>query len=161
LDGAETLQVIGDELRVEQREAAAAQPGDEMDERDLAGVGGAAEHALAEEGGTELDAVEPAGEDAVGPALDAMGRAAPEERGVERDDLVIDPGLRTLGRRLGAAAHHRLEAAVAAHREAAAAHGAAQSAGNVEAVERQDAAPHRVDPENLALGGRFGHREDA
>ena len=36
--GAELTQMIGDELGVEQREAASAQPGHEVDQRDLAGV---------------------------------------------------------------------------------------------------------------------------
>src|ERR1700730_8731803 len=99
-----------------------------MDERHLARIGDPAEHALAEERSAELDAVEPAGENAIGPAFDAMGRAAPEERGVEGDDLIVDPGLRPVGRRLGAAAHDGLECAVAAYGEAAAADRPAQPA---------------------------------
>ena len=38
LDGAELLQMLGDELRIEQREAAADQPRAQIDERNLAGV---------------------------------------------------------------------------------------------------------------------------
>ena len=38
LDGAELLQVLGDELRVEQREAAVGQPRAQVDQRHLAGV---------------------------------------------------------------------------------------------------------------------------
>jgi len=49
LDRAEALEMGGRELRVEQHEAAAAQPRHEMDEGHLAGVGHSAEHALAEE----------------------------------------------------------------------------------------------------------------
>ena len=60
LDRAECLQVIGDELRVEQLEAAGSQPRDEMHERDLRSIARAVEHALAEEGAAERDAVEPA-----------------------------------------------------------------------------------------------------
>src|SRR5258708_2892332 len=133
----------------------------EIDESHLAGIGSAAEHALAEESAAELHAVETADEDVAGPALDGMRRAALEKRGVERDDFVIDPGLPPVGGRLGAAAHHCLELAVAADGEAAAAHGAAQPARDVEAVERQDAAAHRIDPEELPIFGRLGHREDA
>src|SRR3954453_11976462 len=161
LDRAEALQMLGDELCVEELEAADAQPGDEMDESHLAGIGGAAEHALAEEGGAELHAVKAADQRIANPALDAMRRAALEERGVKADDLVVDPGLRTLAGRFGTAAHYRLEGAVAAYGEAAAAHRAAQPARDVEAVERQDAATYRIDPEELALGGRSRHREDA
>ena len=50
LDGAELPQVLGDELRVEQREAAVDQPRAQVDQRHLAGVARGGEHALAEEG---------------------------------------------------------------------------------------------------------------
>ena len=60
LDRAEGLQVIGDELRVEQLEAAGPQPRDQMHERDLGRIARAVEHALAEEGAAERDAVEAA-----------------------------------------------------------------------------------------------------
>ena len=46
---AELPQVIGDELHVEQQEAAEAQPRHQVDQGHLAGVGGAREHAFAEE----------------------------------------------------------------------------------------------------------------
>src|SRR5229473_2757526 len=118
-----------------------------MDEGHFARIGDPAEHALAEKRGAELDAVKSARENAIGPAFDAMGRAATEERGVEADDLFVDPGLRPLGRRLCAAAHDRLECAVAGDDEGAAANGPAQPARDVEPLERQDAAAHRIDPE--------------
>ena len=66
------------ELGVEQAIAAKPQAGDEMDERDLAGVGHAAEHALAEERGAERDAVEAADKFPVVPAFDAVRRALRE-----------------------------------------------------------------------------------
>ena len=74
--GAELRQMLGDELGVEQAEAAQHQAQHEMDQRHLAGVALAAEHALAEEGAAERDAVEPADQLAVAPALDAVGMAA-------------------------------------------------------------------------------------
>jgi len=49
--------MAGDELRVEQTEAAIFQSGDEIDERDLAGVARPREHALAEKGTAEMYAV--------------------------------------------------------------------------------------------------------
>jgi hypothetical protein len=50
VDGAEALQVLGGELGVEQHEPASqAQFLDKMDQADLRGIGGAAEHAFAEE----------------------------------------------------------------------------------------------------------------
>src|SRR2546428_4976544 len=111
-----------------------------MHERHLARVGDPAEHALAEKRGAKLDTVESACENAIGPAFDAMGRAATKERGVEGDDLFVDPGLRPLGCRLCAAAHDCLERAVAGNGEAAAAKRPAQPARDMEPFERQNAA---------------------
>ena len=59
-DRAERGQVVGHELAVEQGEIADLQARDEPGQRDLRGVGRAAEHAFAEEGAAELHAVEPA-----------------------------------------------------------------------------------------------------
>src|SRR3546814_8336833 len=56
LAGAEALQVTGDELAVEQQEAAGPQAGDQVDQRHFRGIGLAAEHALAEDGATEPEA---------------------------------------------------------------------------------------------------------
>ena len=61
-DRAERGEVVGHELAVEQREIAGLEARDQPGERDLRGVGRAAEHAFAEEGAAELDAVEPADE---------------------------------------------------------------------------------------------------
>src|ERR1700738_5170699 len=93
LDRAEALQMRGDELDVEQPEAAAPQARHEMDECDLARIGDAGGHALAEEDGADMDAVEAADQTVVDPDLDAMRCAAVEQCGIEGDDLVIDPGL--------------------------------------------------------------------
>ena len=46
----EGLQVLSDELGIEQAETTGPQPRDEMHQRDLGGIAGAVEHALAEEG---------------------------------------------------------------------------------------------------------------
>ncbi len=71
--GSELGQMLGHELGVEQAVAAADQPPDQMHERHLRGVAAAGEHALAEEGSAQRDAVEAADQLAVLPALDAVG----------------------------------------------------------------------------------------
>ena len=81
--------MLGDELGVEQREAARPQPRDQIDQGDLAGVAVAREHALAEERGAERDAVEAADQLAVAPALDAVGMAAPVQLDIEADQLSL------------------------------------------------------------------------
>src|SRR5689334_7327287 len=108
-DRAEALQMLGDELGIEELESSDSQPRYEMDQRHLARIGRAAEHALAEKGRAGLHAVEAADQRVVRPALDAVRGPAMEKRGVEADDLVVDPGLRPLARRFGTAAHDRLE----------------------------------------------------
>src|SRR5262245_23853133 len=60
LDGAERLQVSGDELGMEQSVAAGLEARHQMHQRDLRSVARAVEHAFAEEGAAERDAVEAA-----------------------------------------------------------------------------------------------------
>src|SRR5699024_7587301 len=61
------------------------------DQSDLAGVGSAAEHRLAEECGTKGNAVEPTDQDLVVPDLHRVGNAAPVQLRVGRHDLPCDP----------------------------------------------------------------------
>jgi hypothetical protein len=67
-----------DELGVEQDEAAISQSRHEIDERDLARITRLREHALAEEGATEMDAVESADKPSLLPDLDRMAMAERE-----------------------------------------------------------------------------------
>jgi len=68
----------GDELRVEKREAAIFQPGDEIDQRDLARIPGLGEHALAEEGAAEMYAVKAADQLAILPDFHCVAMAKRE-----------------------------------------------------------------------------------
>ena len=72
---AELGQVLGQELAVEQGEAAEPEARHEMDEGELGGVAGAAEHALAEEGAAEDHAIQAADQGLALPDLDRMGMA--------------------------------------------------------------------------------------
>ena len=96
--------MVGHELGVEQPIAAGAQPLDQRDQRDLAGVALVREHALAEERRAERDAVQAADQAPVRPALDAVGVALPVQRAVELDQIVVEPGARPLRARLAAQA---------------------------------------------------------
>ena len=78
LDAAKARQMGCEELGIEQAIAAEAQPGGQVDEGDLARVVLSAEHAFAKKGRTERDAVQPADQRAVPPALDAVRRPAAE-----------------------------------------------------------------------------------
>jgi hypothetical protein len=82
----------GDELGVEQGEAAIFEPGDEIDESNLARVAGSGEHALAEKRAAEMHAVKPARQRAVLPHLDRMAMAEREQLAIEASDAPVDPG---------------------------------------------------------------------
>jgi hypothetical protein len=71
--------MAGDELRVEQGEAAISQARHEIDQRNLARVARAREHALAEEGAAEMHAVKTAGEFSVLPHLDRVAMTEREQ----------------------------------------------------------------------------------
>ena len=62
-------------LAVQQFEASLAKPFYQVNQGDLAGVGFAVKHALAEEGGTEGDAIEAANQVRPLPRFNAVGEA--------------------------------------------------------------------------------------
>ena len=161
LDRAERGEVIGDELAIEQAEPADAQPRDEPGERHLGGVAPAAEHALAEKGRAEADAVKPADEHIILPAFDRMGVAAPMEIGIGRFDLRVDPGIRPFGGRFGTAGDDGGERLVRGDGETIRPDRLGQRARQAELVERQHAALLRLHPENFGRGAAVRHREHA
>ena len=108
------------------------------------------EHALAEERRAEADAVEAADQRPALVDLDRMRVTAREEFAIDAQDLGVDPGL--VARR--AAAHHGGEIAIGDDLEDVGAQGLGEAARDLEAVEREDAARFRLDPEQrLRLPG--------
>ncbi len=99
---AELQQVIVDELRIQQNIAALPEAGDEVDQRNLAGIRRGRKHALAKERAAERNAVDAADQLFALPRLDAMRIALMMQRGVEVYNIVIDPGFRP---HIGAAAN--------------------------------------------------------
>jgi len=81
----------GDELRVEQGEAPIFQPSHQIDQRDLAGVACAREHALPEKRAAEMHAIQAAHQRAVLPHLDRMTMAEREQLAIEASDPPVDP----------------------------------------------------------------------
>jgi hypothetical protein len=156
----ELRQVLGQELRVQQGEAAADQPRRQVDQGDLRGVGLAAEHALAEEGAGERHAVEAAHQPPLAPALDGVRMTLRMEFGVQLLDGVVDPGLAAVQRGLGAKRDDRAEGGVDADLEVVLTHGARQAPGHVEAIERHHAPVLRIDQEDPLVLARVGHGED-
>ena len=84
---AELRQMGGHELGVQQAEPTQSQTGNQVHERDFGGVGDEAEHAFAEERTTQCDAVKPAYQRAIEPALHRMGMAEAVQFGEQALDL--------------------------------------------------------------------------
>src|SRR6202453_3653903 len=86
-----------------------------------------------------------------------MRMAGSEQFAVQPHDLVVDPGLLSLG----AGAYDRFESAVGDHLETIGTHGLGEAARDDKPVEREDAALLRLDPEQVLGVAAFGHRKDA
>src|SRR5690606_13464324 len=119
------------------------------------------EHALAEEGAAECNAVEPTDEVIVVPHLDGVAVAQVEKVAIERADALVDPGGAASRPRGGAAFDHPLDIGVDADVEGNGAQGAGQPPGYVNAVEGKDAAVLRLNPIQRRVVGAFGHRKDS
>jgi hypothetical protein len=149
--------VVGDELAVEQGEAARPKPRDQPGERYLGRIGLAAEHAFAEESAAEPDSIHPTDQFARPPNLDAVGAADLVEVGHGRRDGRIDPRLRTVG----ATFEHAGEVTIVGDSKAARAQPSRQRARQVKAVQGQDRTLARLDPEQVLAVAALGHWEDA
>ena len=153
--------MTGDELAVEQGKAAHLQPRDEMGEGNLGGVARPAEHALAEEGAAQRDAIEATGQPVIVPHLDRMGMAAAVECEAGGLDLAIDPGLRPIVRGLCAGGDDVAEGLVDRYPKMVAADRLGERARQVEMVERQYAATMRLDPEYVGRVATVRHGKHA
>ena len=89
--------MIGHELAIEQFEMPDAKASDEPCQRDLGGIGTGAEHRFAEEGAAQADAVKPAHQLPVLPALDRMGLPSGVEPERGALDIGVDPCLGAVG----------------------------------------------------------------
>ncbi len=154
--------MVGEELRVEQPIAAEPQPRDEMHQRDLRGIARAMEHALAEERRAEAHAVEAADQRVAVIDLDGVAMPDVEQPAIELADRRVDPGARALRAGLRAAVDHGFEVAVAHDLDSDVLRTVrASRRRHMEAVERNDAALFRLDPEQRRVVGILRHREDA
>src|SRR5262249_34702025 len=161
LDRAEAGEVSGHELGVKQLEATEFEPGNQIDERDLARVARLGEHALAKKRTAEMDAVEATDQLVALPDLDRMTMSKREEIGIKAANTAVDPGASPAGTRRRATLDDRIEIVVDSDLEAALADGAGEPTRHVHPAERQDAAPLRLDPVERIVLGALRHRKDA
>ena len=159
LDRAELAQVVGDELRVQEAVAARSQALDQRDERDLAGVARAREHAFAKECRPKRNPVQPTGQTSASPGFDAVRVAPPMQRTIQLDQLVVQPGARARGANFGAGLDHLGKVAVDADLELPPADHLAQALGLMEPLERQDPAAPRVNPVDGRVMAVVRHRK--
>ena len=109
----------GEELGVEQGEAAPDQALHQMHQRHLGRIARPGEHALAEKRPAQLHAVKPAHQRAVLPAFYRMGVAGGMQRAIQPQNFVIDPALLPPWRGRGAGFHHCGKADIAGDGEMA------------------------------------------
>ncbi len=148
----EPLEVSGLLLAVDQSEAAPGELAHQGRERHFRGVRLGVEHRLAEEHGADRDAVEPAGEASIDPALGGVRVAQSVEVTVRLDHRLADPGsvlVAPAGR--GAAPDHPLERGVAADLEPPGAQHLAQRSADVELRGTQHEARVGAEPEHRVV----------
>ena len=150
-----------DELGVEQHEAAGIESVHQMGHGHLAGIGAPVEHGFPEKSAANGQAIKPADQLGVVPDLHGMGDATPEQLAIDATNGAVDPGGGPIGADRGAALDDGVEIGIHLYRKARFADRLAQAGGAMEAVERNDAAPFRADPEDVLVLGAFGHGEDA
>ena len=150
-----------DELRVEQFIAPLAQPRDQMDKCEFAGIGNPAEHAFAEKGSAEGYAVQAADQLPVQPGLYAVGAPHLMQIDIEPHNFVVYPCFRAVLGGFGAQPDDLFKGGVAACFELSAANRPAQPPGNMKLFERQDAALFRVDPVERRIVVPFRHRKQS
>src|SRR5258708_10919300 len=139
--------MLGDILRVEQFEAARDQPRHQMHQRHFRSVAGAMEHALAEKGAAEVDAIEPADQLVSLPDFDTVAMPEFVQPDIEIADALVDPGVVAPWLRRRAAGYHGLESPVDGDSEGVGAHRARQSRGDTKTIQRDNTAHFRLDPE--------------
>src|SRR5262245_32221543 len=160
-DGAELAQMLGDELGVEQTEAARDQPRAQEHQRHLAGIARVGKHALAEKGAVERHAVEPADQAAADPGLHRVAVAGVEQIAVKAANAAVDPGGAPARAGHGTAVDHAFEVVIDPDLVAALADRARQALGDVHRIERQNAPLLRLNPIKGRVVATLGHGEYA
>src|SRR5690349_7487042 len=132
-----------------------------MHERHFRRVARGVKHAFTEECPRQGDAVKPADERIAVIDFDAMAVAALMQLAVEVPDARVDPGAAAAGVRRRTAGDHRIEVAVDGYRETVRPHRAREPRGEVETVQREDAALRGLNPVETVVVGAFRHGKDA
>ena len=119
------------------------------------------EHAFAEKGAPQRQAVKPADQFAVAPGLDRMDESHFEQFAEQRRDGLVDPGLFTPRPAFGAAREHGVEIGVDADVEFFRPDRLGEAFRDDQAIERKNPAFARVEPVQIFGVRLLGHREQA
>ncbi len=160
------------ELAIQQLRIRFAQGGHEPGERHFRCVRNAGKHALAAKRPVETHAIEAADKCVLAiliplPAFDRMGEAHVVQALIACLNAMADPasgfavGCFRIGARSSAGGDDLIEGCIARHREALAAQGACQRAGQAKAIERDDRAQAGFHPEDFRIVARICHGENA
>ncbi len=149
---AQAGEVRGFHLAVDQAESPALQLPRQPHQRDLGGVGFAAEHGFAVEHAADRHAVETADQLAVAPGFHRMRVAGLEQAGVGRHHRRGNPGAACPLPWRGAGAHHLGEGGVDTQLEAGVAHALGQRTGDAHLVRHQHHARVGTPPQDRLAG---------
>lgn len=153
--------MFGHELAIEQADPGTPQCCHQPGQRDFRGVRNPAEHRFAAKDAVESDPVKAADQCAVLPAFDGMGRAQFMQGAIAVFDSVTDPGVAPVAPGTGAGADHFAKSGVAGDLKGALAQNLGQRARAVKSVQWKDRPAPWLDPENLGIVARIGHRKHA
>lgn len=153
--------MIGHELAIEQRETRKTHARRQPRQRDLGRVGPPRYHAFAEKGSPQRHAIQPANQFLALPYLNAMGKANLMQVPIGALDRMIDPGRWPVRRSFGAKLDDPCKVPVGGDTEPVAPDRLGQRMGNMEAIQRHDRPPLRLDPVNLIRPPVIGHGKHA
>jgi hypothetical protein len=160
-DGTELRKVLCEELRIEQFEAAADQPRDQMDERHFAGIALFAEHAFAEECRPQRNAIQSPKQLPIPPTFDGMRMSHTVQGHIHVFNLCVDPGLLAAGCGFRAGAYDGVEITIDGDFVPVAFDGSGKPARHVEAVERYNSPFFRGDPKDRSALPALCHGKQA
>ena len=155
---AELHQVFVDELRIQQFIPLLPKPCDQIDQRDLAGVGCGRKHAFAEKRAADGNAIDPAHQFAAAPRFHAMRKTRFMQLRIKVDDFIVDP---CIFAHIGAAGHDSAKRMVEGDAVRRLPDRAPQPLRHVQPVDGQNAAQGRIVPFDGARAPAARHREHA
>lgn len=154
----ELHQVFVDELRIQQFITLLPQPCDQVDKRDLAGIGCGRKHTFAKKRAADGNAIDPAHQFAAAPRFHAMRKTRFMQLRIKVDDFIVDPCILA---HIGAAGHDGTKRMVEGDAVRRLPDRAPQPFRHVQPVDGQNAPHRRIIPFDGTRAPAACHREHA